>query len=52
MAGLLVDTHTPVWYLFDQDRLSETALRALDQTAQRGLPVLVSATGNRGTGSE
>ncbi len=43
MAGVLADTHALVWYLFDQGRLSETALRALDETVQQGRPVLVSA---------
>jgi PIN domain nuclease of toxin-antitoxin system len=42
-VALVADTHAILWYLLDQDRLSDLALQALDQAARSGEPVFVSA---------
>ena len=43
MADVVADTHAFVWYVTERDRLSLTALRALDQAAATGGVVFVSA---------
>lgn len=43
MSAVVADTHALVWYLLDQRRLSPGALRALDQAAEGGAEVVISA---------
>lgn len=39
MPGVLVDTHTIVWYLAGSPRLSAQAQRTLDATVEAGAPI-------------
>ncbi|MEH2192116.1 MAG: type II toxin-antitoxin system VapC family toxin [Nostoc sp.] len=43
MTSLVVDTHALIWYIFDLNRLSKTALTALDKAVNDGNPIYVSA---------
>jgi PIN domain nuclease of toxin-antitoxin system len=43
MAALVVDTHAAVWYLLNSSRLSTAAQRAMDDAADAGDPVYLSA---------
>ncbi len=43
MAALVVDTHAAVWYLLNSSRLSPAAQRAMDDAADAGDPVYLSA---------
>jgi len=43
MAALVVDTHAAVWYLLNSSRLSSAAQRAIDDAADAGDPVYLSA---------
>ncbi len=43
MTSVVADTHTLIWYVFDLQRLSETALTALEQAVNTGNPIYVSA---------
>ncbi|NJL63300.1 MAG: type II toxin-antitoxin system VapC family toxin [Methylacidiphilales bacterium] len=43
MTSVVADTHTLIWYIFDLERLSETALIALEQAVNSGSPIYVSA---------
>lgn len=43
MAALVVDTHAAVWYLLNSSRLSSVAQRAMDDAADAGDPVYLSA---------
>ena len=43
MAALVVDTHAAVWYLLNSSRLSLAAQRAMDDAADAGDPVYLSA---------
>jgi PIN domain nuclease of toxin-antitoxin system len=43
MAALVVDTHAAVWYLLNSSRLSPIAQRAMDDAADAGDPVYLSA---------
>jgi PIN domain nuclease of toxin-antitoxin system len=40
---VLADTHTLIWYLFDEERLSAAGRAALDGAIGTGFPILVSA---------
>lgn len=40
---ILADTHTLIWYLFDEERLSAAGRAALDGAIGAGFPILVSA---------
>ena len=41
MSAVVVDTHTIVWYLAADSKLSETAIRALDDATASGSPIHV-----------
>ena len=43
MAALVIDTHTAVWYLSNDRKLSSAAQRALDDAAAAGDPAYLSA---------
>jgi PIN domain nuclease of toxin-antitoxin system len=43
MAGIVVDTHALVWYLFSSKRLSVAAFSAIEEALRNGEPVCVSA---------
>ncbi|MCC5636562.1 type II toxin-antitoxin system VapC family toxin [Nostoc sp. CHAB 5844] len=43
MTSVVIDTHALIWYIFDLDRLSKTALTALEQAVNSGNPIYVSA---------
>jgi PIN domain nuclease of toxin-antitoxin system len=43
MSSLVADTHTVVWYLLNDSRLSPAAREALDAASAAGDPVFVSA---------
>ncbi|WP_243713869.1 PIN domain-containing protein [Nostoc sp. 106C] len=43
MTSVVADTHALIWYIFDVDRLSETALTALEQAVNVGNPIYISA---------
>ncbi|MEA5620544.1 type II toxin-antitoxin system VapC family toxin [Cronbergia sp. UHCC 0137] len=43
MTSVVADTHTLIWYVFDLQRLSETALTALEQAINTGNPIYISA---------
>jgi len=43
MAGLVIDTHTLVWYLTSSPRLSPKALARIEATMAAGDPVYVPA---------
>ena len=43
MAALVVDTHAAVWYLLNSSRLSSVAQRAMDDAADAGDTVYLSA---------
>ena len=43
MPGLVLDTHTAVWYLQKDPHLSKTAERAIDVAIQVGHPVYVAS---------
>jgi PIN domain nuclease of toxin-antitoxin system len=43
MAALVVDTHAAVWSLLNSSRLSTAAQRAMDDAADAGDPVYLSA---------
>ncbi|KYC42783.1 twitching motility protein PilT [Scytonema hofmannii PCC 7110] len=43
MTSVVADTHTLIWYIFDLERLSKTALTALEQAVSGGNPIYVSA---------
>lgn len=40
---LVVDTHAALWYLLNSSRLSSVAQRAMDDAADAGDPVYLSA---------
>src|SRR4051794_25001622 len=40
-VGIVVDTHTIVWYLSGDQRLSKAALKVLDQATAQGEPIYV-----------
>jgi PIN domain nuclease of toxin-antitoxin system len=39
----VIDTHTAVWYLNADARLSDRAKRFTDEAGRRGVPVLISS---------
>ena len=39
----VIDTHTAVWYLNADARLSDRARRFIDEAGRRGVPVLISS---------
>ena len=39
----VIDTHTAVWYLNADARLSDRAKRFIDEAGRRGVPVLISS---------
>lgn len=41
--GLLLDTHTVIWYLAEPDKLSQTASLAIDSAFDTGIPLYISA---------
>jgi PIN domain nuclease of toxin-antitoxin system len=41
MSSVVADTHTIVWYLANDARLSQTAMRALDLASAGGEPIYV-----------
>jgi PIN domain nuclease of toxin-antitoxin system len=41
MSSVVVDTHTIVWYLANDSRLSQTAMQALDLASASGEPIYV-----------
>jgi PIN domain nuclease of toxin-antitoxin system len=43
MSAVVADTHAIVWYLSKVERLSETAIRMLDQASQAGHMIHLSA---------
>jgi len=43
MSALVADTHTAVWYLLNDARLSLSAREALDAASAAGNPIFVSA---------
>ena len=43
MIAAVADTHTALWYLFNDDRLSVTAGRFIDQAAAAGSQIVVSS---------
>jgi PIN domain nuclease of toxin-antitoxin system len=43
MAGLVIDTHTLIWYLTSSPRLSPKALARIEATMEAGDPVYVPA---------
>jgi PIN domain nuclease of toxin-antitoxin system len=43
LAALVVDTHAAVWYLLNSSRLSSVAQHAMDDAADAGDPVYLSA---------
>ena len=43
MAAVVIDTHTAVWYLSNDPKLSENAQRALDDAAATGDPTYLCA---------
>lgn len=43
MTSVVADTHTLIWYIFDLNKLSETALNTLEKAAKSGNPIYVSA---------
>ncbi|MEA5601793.1 type II toxin-antitoxin system VapC family toxin [Nostoc sp. UHCC 0252] len=43
MTSVVADTHALIWYIFDLERLSKTALTALEQAVSDGNPIYVSA---------
>lgn len=43
MTSVVADTHTIIWHIFNLERLSETALIALEQAVSSGYPIYVSA---------
>ena len=43
MAAVVIDTHTAVWYLSNDPKLSENAKRALDDAAATGDPTYLCA---------
>lgn len=43
MTGLLLDTHAAIWYLGNPDRLSATAVEAIDAAYAMDAPLYVSA---------
>lgn len=43
MIAAIVDTHTIIWYIFADKRLSSTARNLIDETAERGEQIGVSS---------
>ncbi|NEQ19083.1 MAG: type II toxin-antitoxin system VapC family toxin [Microcoleus sp. SIO2G3] len=43
MISVVADTHTLIWYIFELERLSETALTALEEAVNAGNPIYLSA---------
>jgi len=43
MNGLLLDTHAAIWYLVEPDRLSATAVAAIDTAYYMDAPLYISA---------
>ncbi|MEH2409550.1 type II toxin-antitoxin system VapC family toxin [Nostoc sp.] len=43
MTSVVTDTHALIWYIFELERLSKTALTALEQAVNDGNPIYVSA---------
>ena len=43
IPSAVVDTHTTIWYLNADARLSGRAKRFIDEAGRRGVPVLISA---------
>ena len=43
ITSVVADTHALIWYIFELERLSETALTALEQAVNSGNPIYVSA---------
>jgi len=41
--GILLDTHTVIWYLIDPDKLSPAATAAIDSAFEMNAPLFVSA---------
>jgi PIN domain nuclease of toxin-antitoxin system len=43
IPSAVIDTHTTIWYLNADARLSGRAKRFIDEAGRRGMPVLISA---------
>ena len=43
IPSAVIDTHTAVWYLNADARLSDRAKRFIDEAGRRGMPVLISS---------
>jgi PIN domain nuclease of toxin-antitoxin system len=43
IPSAVIDTHTAVWYLNADARLSDRAKRFIDEAGRRGVPVLISS---------
>jgi PIN domain nuclease of toxin-antitoxin system len=43
IPSAVIDTHTAIWYLSADARLSDRAKRFIDEAGRRGMPVLISS---------
>lgn len=43
MSSVVVDTHALIWYICDPDKLSTSALNALDRATNTGNLIYISA---------
>ncbi len=43
MTAVVIDTHVLIWYIFDLNRLSEAALKTLEQAVNTNSPIYISA---------
>jgi PIN domain nuclease of toxin-antitoxin system len=43
IPSAVIDTHTAIWYLSADARLSDRAKRFIDEAGTRGMPVLISS---------
>ena len=43
MIQAVADTHTVIWYIFQDSRLSKTALNVIEKAASQGDQIAVSA---------
>ena len=43
IPSAVIDTHTAVWYLKADARLSDQAKRFIDEAGRRGMPILISS---------